>query len=141
MGDVVAEESPHPFQVSWLEELPLLMAVQEREACGSEVSKKKKAAGMSSWLNREGRTSRVQWASALALWRGQRCGAPHASKVCSFLFPLSLPLGVSPFLLAFCVLWRPHRKRFSLLPLPRRDGCRQGDAPHDLFPSFASSLC
>ena len=94
---------------------------------------------MSSWLNREGRTWRVQWDSALALWRGQRCGAPHASKVCPFLLPLSL--GVAPFLFAFCVLWRPHCERFSLLPLLRRDRCRQGDAPHDLFPLFASSLC
>ena len=54
-GDVVAEESSRPFQVSfhpcfhtapchrtWLGELPLLTAVQKREACGSEVSKNKK---------------------------------------------------------------------------------------------------
>ena len=85
----------------------------------------------------KGRPRRVPWTSALALWHGQSRGAPHASKVCPFLFPLSQRF---PFLFAICVLWRPHCERFPLLPLPRRDICRQGDAPFDLFPLFASCL-
>ena len=66
MGDVVAEEASHPFQVSfrpcfraapchqtWLGELPLLMVVQQRGVRfgGLDEKKKKKAAVISSWLN------------------------------------------------------------------------------------------
>ena len=100
MGDVVPEEASHPFQVSfppcfraapchrtWLGERPCSRPFRrERRAVRRS---RKIGASMSSWLNREGRTWRVQWDSALALWRGQRCGAPHASKVCRFLLPLS----------------------------------------------------
>ena len=132
-----------PATRTWHGELPLLMAVQEREACGSEVSTKKKKGGrhiVVGSTEKEGHGGSnvpLPW----PLWRGQRCGAPHASKVCPFLFPISV--GVSPFLFAFSFLWPPHCERFSLLPLPRRDGCTQGDAAHDLFPLICilSLLC
>ena len=152
VGDVVAEESSHPFQVSfhpcfhavpchrtWLGELPLLTAVQEGKARGSKVSTKKKREqayrrGSIEKESHGGSNGPLPWP----------CGAASVVALLtlrSFVPSSFLSLGVSPFLFAFSFLWPPHCERFSLLPLPHRDGRRQGDAAHDLFPSFTSSLC
>ena len=99
----------------------MLIVARDKEACASEVSRKK-AAGVSLWLRcaEMGRPWRVQGTSALAYRRGQRRGNHHASKV--FPFPFR---GAFPYRNFFCTAWRPHCGRFSLLPLPCRNGCRQ----------------
>ena len=122
MGDVVAEESSHPFQASfhpcfpaapchrtWLEELPLLKAAQDREACRSEVS-----------TTEGGRRTVVAQLNGKALASPKDLCSNLLARPASWRFSRfeglfsSLSLGVSPFLFAFCVLWRPHTASASL---------------------------
>ena len=116
MGDVVVEESSHPFQASfhpcfqraapchraWLEELLLIMAAGERQMYALEVSRK--AAGRSSLIKAE-RWRRL-WGSGRPLpWP---FGAVSVSAIIalrrfvpsSFFFPSVIPFRVS---LLYCL--------------------------------------
>ena len=108
---------------------------------GFEKKKRREADRRGSGLKKEGHGSSER-TSALAHRRGQRRGQrrgnQHTSEDCSFLF--SFFSASFYFRAFFCTDWRPYCTRFSLLPVPHRDGCRQGDAPLRPFPLFASFL-